>query len=425
MLSPELPSRNENEGARPLAIRPGGSGQMSAGEPFGVGVEQTMHLAHRFLGRSSVVRGAQVLEDGVLRLARLLLLDCLVHRVVLAAPLGTYPVVLDEGATDGAGDLDHFLLQQGRRAEGGAPRPLMRELLEERDDRRHLGKGKNAVVRVARVTEVVADPPEELVVVRGGPYPTVQVAEVFDQQVARAVLANLEVVTTGVDTAEDPGEPGDQQVVLGDVAPDLLAGERARGEALEVHRAAEGALRQQFRRQRIEPLRRRHGSDYSEASARASGRSGDALRRTAVTGGRLERVGEAKQCRLAPRAAEEREPDGRTLGAPRGSALGAPGGSALGGVAGRHDDARVASPGANGGPGAAGKDQGIEALALHRLIDARGPREPDVLGAAQAVGRRPESTRRLGGQEEHLPEAQHLPRAGLVEADELSQRPNR
>src|SRR2546426_6663379 len=407
--SSELPSRNENVRARPPAIRPGGSGQMSAGEPFGVGVEQTMHLAHRFLGRSSVVRGAQVLEDGVLRLARLLLLDCLVHRVVLAAPLGTYPVVLDEGATDGAGDLDHFLLQQGRRAEGGAPRPLMRELLEERDDRRHLGKGKNAVVRVARVTEVVADPPEELVVVRGGPYPTVQVAEVFDQQVARAVLANLEVVTTGVDTAEDPGEPGDQQVVLGDVAPDLLAGERARGEALEVLRAAEGALRQQFRRQRIEPLRRRHGSDYSEASARASGRSGDALRRTAVTGGRLERVGEAKQCRLAPRAAEEREPDGR----------------ALGGVAGRHDDARVAGPGANGGPGPAGKDQGIEALALHRLIDALGPREPDVLGAAQAVGRRPESTRRLGGQEEHLPEAQHLPRAGLVEADELSQRPNR
>src|SRR5439155_7147463 len=92
--SSELPSRNENVRARPPAIRPGGSGQMSAGEPFGVGVEQTMHLAHRFLGRSSVVRGAQVLEDGVLRLARILLLDCFVTGVVLPPPLGPYPVVL-------------------------------------------------------------------------------------------------------------------------------------------------------------------------------------------------------------------------------------------------------------------------------------------------------------------------------------------
>src|SRR2546426_4349782 len=96
--SSELPSRNENVRARPPAIRPGGSGQMSAGEPFGVGGEETMHFAHRFLRRSSGVRGAQVLEDGVLRLAPLLLLDCLVHRVVLAAPPRAYPVVLDEGA---------------------------------------------------------------------------------------------------------------------------------------------------------------------------------------------------------------------------------------------------------------------------------------------------------------------------------------
>ena len=90
------------------------------------------------------------------------------------------------------------------------------------------GTGDDAIVRVARVAEVVADPPEQLVVIGRGAHPALQIAQILDQQVARAVLANLEVVTAGVDAAEDPGEPGDQQVVLGDVPPDLLAGQRAR-----------------------------------------------------------------------------------------------------------------------------------------------------------------------------------------------------
>src|SRR5207249_8274398 len=130
---------------------------------------------------------------------------------------------------------------------------------EEGDDRRHLRNGHDAVVRVARVAEVVADSPEQLVVIGRRADAAAQVAEVFDQQVAGAVLADLEVVAARVNAAEDPRKPGDQQVVLGDVGPDLLAGQGAGGEALEVLRGPEGAPRQELARQRIEPRLGRHG----------------------------------------------------------------------------------------------------------------------------------------------------------------------
>ena len=135
----------------------------------------------------------------------------------------------------------------------------MRQLLEEGDDRRHLRNGHDAVVRVARVAEVVTDSPEQLVVIGRRAHAAAQVAEVLDQQVAGAVLADLEVVAARVNAAEDPRKPGDQKVVLGDVGPDLLAGQGAGGEALEVLRSPEGAPRQELARQRIEPLFGRHG----------------------------------------------------------------------------------------------------------------------------------------------------------------------
>src|SRR5438034_791960 len=105
--------------------RSSAAGDVSAGETLGVGLEQPVHLPHRRFGRPSVVGRAQVLEDRPLRLARLLLLDRLVHRVVHAAPLGADPVVLDEGPTDGLRDLDNFLFEERRRAERGAPRDFV------------------------------------------------------------------------------------------------------------------------------------------------------------------------------------------------------------------------------------------------------------------------------------------------------------
>src|SRR2546422_1061667 len=154
-----------------------------------------MHLAHRILGGPSIVGRAGVFEDGLLRLARLLLLERLVGRVVLTPPLPAHAVV-----------------------------------------------------------------PEELVVIRRGSHLTAQIAEVLDQQVTRAVLANLEVVAAGVDAAEDPWKPGDQQIVLRDVSPHLLTAQPAGREALEVFRAPERILLEQFRRERIEPLLGGHGA---------------------------------------------------------------------------------------------------------------------------------------------------------------------
>ena len=129
----------------------------------------------------------------------------------------------------------------------------MGESPEEVDDHRHLGGGHDGPVRVARVAEVVADPAKQLVVIGRPAHAAAEVSEVLDEQVARTVLANLEVVTPGVDAAEDPRKLGDQQVVLGDVPPHLVATQRSGGEASEVFRAAEGAPREQLRRQSVEP----------------------------------------------------------------------------------------------------------------------------------------------------------------------------
>src|SRR4029453_9854167 len=233
-------------------------GEMAAREPFGVRRQESVHLAHRVLGGAAIVRSGEVLEDRLLRLARLLLLDGLVGGVVLAAPLRPDAVVLDEGAPHGPRDLDHFFLEERRRAECRAPRPHVGQLPEEGDDRRHLRDRPDAVVRVARVAEVVADTPEQLVVIGRGAHAAIQIAEVLDQQVAGTVLAHLEVVAARVNAAEDPRKPGDQEIVLGDVGPDLLAGQGAGGEALEVLRAAKRAPRQELARQRVEPLLGRH-----------------------------------------------------------------------------------------------------------------------------------------------------------------------
>jgi len=69
----------------------------------------------------------------------------------------------------------------------------------------------------------------------------------------------VEVVTAGVDPAEDPRKPRDQQVVLGNVPPDLLTGQRAGGEALEIIGAAERTLGEEGCRQPLVPLLGRHG----------------------------------------------------------------------------------------------------------------------------------------------------------------------
>ena len=93
-----------------------------------------------------------------------------------------------------------------------------------------------------KALEIVADATEQLVVIGRAAHPPLEVPEVLDEQVSRAVLADLEVLAARVDAAEDPREPRDQQVVLGDVAPDLVFRERAGGEPLEVVGAPEGAL---------------------------------------------------------------------------------------------------------------------------------------------------------------------------------------
>ncbi len=162
--------------------------------------------------------------------------------------------MLDERAADGLGDLDDLFFQERRRAQRGAPRHLVGEPPEEIDDRRHLGDGDDRVVGPARIAEVVADPPEHLVMIGRATDPTLEVAEVLDQQMARAVLATLQVITASMNAAEDAREPGDQEIVLGDVAPDLLAAQRAVGEALEVFGAPERAPGQQLGGQRFEPF---------------------------------------------------------------------------------------------------------------------------------------------------------------------------
>src|SRR5206468_8563981 len=137
------------------------------------------------------------------------------------------------------------------------------------------------------------------------------------------------------------------------------------------------------------PFRR---PDYIERAPSQAAGSRDARGRPPVTGGVLERVREANQRRLAPRTAQQRQAEGRSVGR----------------VARGHDDAGVACLGADRRAGPPGKNERVEALAFHQGVEPLGPREPEVLGAAHAVGRRPEPACCLGGEEEHLAKAQRL-----------------
>ena len=77
--------------------------------------------------------------------------------------------------------------------------------------------------------------------------PAAEVAEILDEQVSGAVLPDLQIVAARVDPAEDSRKPGDEQVVLRDVPPRLLARQRPRGEAPEVLGAPERVACQQLR----------------------------------------------------------------------------------------------------------------------------------------------------------------------------------
>ena len=193
-----------------------------------------MHLPHRRLRVSPRGAGGHVLENDLLGLARLFLLDGLVGRVVQPAPFRPDAVVREQGLPHRLGDLHHLLLEQRGGAERGMPRGLSAEAAEEGEDGRHLGHRLEGGVRLARIAEVVADAPVHLVVIRRAAHPALEIAEILHQQVAGAVLPDLEIVAARVDGAEDARKRLDEQVVLADVAPHLLPAQRAGGEALEV-----------------------------------------------------------------------------------------------------------------------------------------------------------------------------------------------
>jgi hypothetical protein len=109
------------------------------------------------------------------------------------------------------------------------------------------------------------------VIGRGADLPCEE-AEILDQQMPGAVLANLEILAARVDAAEDPREPGDQQVVLGDVAPHLLTAQGAGREALEVLGAPERILREELRGQPVEPLLGRHELSFAPWATLGGGR---------------------------------------------------------------------------------------------------------------------------------------------------------
>ena len=227
----------------------------AAREAVGVHLEPLVHLPHRGLGGAPVVRGAQVLEDGGLRLARLFLLDQLVHGVVHRAPLRPRAVVLRRAPC---------------RPCARSPRPPPRAARSRRATRTTAPRGRaggrsrrcaaisgtisSRSYTVARVAEVVADPAVELVVIGRAAHLALEVAEVLHEQVPRAVLADLQIVAARVDAAEDAREPRDEEIPLADVAPHLVPGEPARGEALEVLGAAERALREQLLGERVVPF---------------------------------------------------------------------------------------------------------------------------------------------------------------------------
>src|SRR5439155_322592 len=132
---------------------------------------------------------------------------------VQAAPVRTTAVVLDQRPTHGARDLHHLGFEERRRAEGSAPRDLVGEAAEEVQDSRHPGDGDDAVVGLARIAQIVADPAKQFVVVRGAAHLPAKIPEVLDEQVAGAVLANLEIITARVDAAEDARKPRHEEVV--------------------------------------------------------------------------------------------------------------------------------------------------------------------------------------------------------------------
>src|SRR3989442_14153094 len=88
--------------------------------------------------------------------------------------------------------------------------------------------------------------------------------------------------------------------------------------------------------------------------------SRDARGRVAVPGGALERVRQADECRLAPGAAQEGQPDRCSLG----------------GVASGHDGARVARLGTDRPARPSGKDGRVQGLALPHKVHGLGPRQP-------------------------------------------------
>src|SRR5262249_45004937 len=90
------------------------------------------------------------------------------------------------------------------------------------------------------IAHVVADPLVELHVIRRSADRPPEIAEVLHEQMAGAVLADLELVAPRVDAAEHAGEPADQEVPLGDVAPGLRPREGARREGLEVPASRKG-----------------------------------------------------------------------------------------------------------------------------------------------------------------------------------------
>ena len=139
-------------------------------------------------------------------------------------------------------------------------------------------------------------------------------------------------------------------------------------------------------------------------------------RRHATGLGRLlEGIGEAQQHRLAPGAAGKGRSE-RIFGAPVARA---------GDHSGRHLHAGIAGLGRDGGAVAAGKQDGIELVAVQIGIeperaggkDVHLPRR-DVFDLAEIA------PRRLRGDEDVLAEAQGAPGIGVVEGDDIGHRPH-
>src|SRR5262249_52348338 len=119
-------------------------------------------------------------------------------------------------------------------AERGVPGHAMGKVAAVLDDGRGLGHGTETVVHVTPVAQVVAHSLVELDVIGRAADPATEIAEILDEEVLRARLPDLQLVTAGVNAAEDPGEIHDDQIVLGDVAPGLGPRQGPGAELLEV-----------------------------------------------------------------------------------------------------------------------------------------------------------------------------------------------